>query len=364
MKAAVCRTFGAPLQIEDLRLEGPGACEVLVDVAAAAICHSDIAFAEGAWGGALPAVYGHEAAGVVREVGAGVAAVAAGDRVVVGLVRSCGRCFFCARGEHHLCEGAFAADERPRLHDEAGEPVVQAMHTAAFAEQVLVHESQLAVVPGSLSLDVASVLGCGVLTGVGVVLDKVRVVPGSSVVVIGTGGVGINVVQGAVLAGAETIVAIDVSPAKRAAALDFGATRALDPASRDAVAETRSLTEGRGFDYVFATVGRGDVIQGALAYARRGGTVVVVGMPPSGETFGIVAVDLAHDDKRILGSKIGSGSGRFSDAVARLVRLYADGRLKLDQLVSARYPVAEINDAIAAARDGDALRNVVVFDRG
>jgi S-(hydroxymethyl)glutathione dehydrogenase / alcohol dehydrogenase len=362
VKAAVCRAFGAPLQIEDLRLDAPGASDVLVDVVATAICHSDIAFAEGAWGGELPAVYGHEAAGVVREVGTSVTAVSPGDRVVVGLVRSCGGCFFCARGEHHLCEGVFAGDERPRLRTEAGEPVVQAMHTAAFAEQVLVHESQLAVVPDSLALDVASVLGCGVLTGVGVVLDKVRVARGSSVVVVGTGGVGVNVVQGAALAAAEPIVALDVLPPKRAAALDFGATHALDPAAGGAVAEARGLTGGRGFDYVFATVGRGDVIEGALAYARRGGTVVVVGMPPNGETFGVVAVDLAHHDKRILGSKIGSGSGRFADAVERLVRLYEEGRLKLDELVTARYPLAEINEAIASAHEGDALRNVVVFD--
>jgi S-(hydroxymethyl)glutathione dehydrogenase / alcohol dehydrogenase len=362
VKAAVCRAFGAPLQIEELRLDRPGGSEVVVDVAAAAICHSDIAFAEGAWGGELPAVYGHEAAGVVRELGDGVTHVRRGDRVVVGLLRSCGSCFFCLRGEEHLCEGVFDSDGRTRLRDEAGDPVVQAMHTAAFAEEVLVDESQLAVVPDAVALDVASLLGCGVLTGVGVVLDKVGVASGSSVVVVGTGGVGINVVQGAVLAGAGTLVAVDVSPSKRASALAFGATHTLDPAD-GAVAEARRLTGGRGADYVFVTVGRGDVIEGAVRYARRGGTVVVVGMPPNEETFGVVAVDLAHDDVRILGAKIGSGSGRFADAIERLVRLYEDGRLRLDELITARYPLAEINEAIAAARDGDALRNVVVFDR-
>jgi S-(hydroxymethyl)glutathione dehydrogenase / alcohol dehydrogenase len=360
VKAAVCRAFGEPLQIEELRLDAPRAGEVVVDLAAAAICHSDIAFAEGAWGGELPAVYGHEAAGVVREVGDGVTRVRPGDRVVVGLLRSCGLCFFCLRGEEHLCEGVFDSDGRPPLRDQAGDPVVQAMHTAAFAEEVLVDESQLAVVPDALALDVASLLGCGVLTGVGVVLDKVGVPGGSSVVVVGTGGVGINVVQGAVLAGAETIVAIDVSPSKRASALDFGATHALNG---DSLAEARRLTEGRGADYVFVTVGRGDVIEGALRYARRGGTVVVVGMPPNEDTFGVVAVDLAHDDVRILGAKIGSGSGRFPDAIGRLLRLHEDGRLRLDELITARYPLDEINAAIAAAQDGDALRNVVVFDR-
>lgn len=360
MKAAVCRSFGAPLTVEELQLASPERGEVRVELAACAICHSDIAFAEGAWGGALPAVYGHEAAGIVRELGPRVTSVRPGDRVVVGLVRSCGRCFFCARGEPHLCEGTFPADSRPVLRTKDGEPVVQAMHTGAFAEQVVVDESQVAVVPDSFPLDVASVLGCGVLTGVGAALDRAGVTQGASVIVVGTGGVGVNVVQGAALAGASTIVALDVSPAKRAAATVFGATQTLDPATGDTVAAVRELTAGRGADYVFVTVGRGDVIEGALAYARRGGTLVVVGMPASEETFELVAVDLVHDDVTVLGAKIGSGSGPFRDAVARLVRLYEDGRLKLDELVTARYPLARINDAIAAA-NGEALRNVIVF---
>ena len=360
MRAAVCRAFGAPLGVEDLELDRPEADEVVVELAACAICHSDIAFAEGAWDGDLPAVYGHEAAGVVREVGGAVTGVQPGDQVVVGLVRSCGSCFYCKRGEQHLCEGSFAGDGRPRLLTSAGETVVQAMHTGAFAEEVVVHESQVGVLPSGIRLDVASVLGCGVLTGVGVVLDKVGVWNGSSVVVVGTGGVGVNVVQGAALAGAGTIVAIDVSPAKRESATTFGASHAIDPENEDAWAVVRDLT-GRGADYVFVTVGRGNVIAQAIPLARRGGTVAVVGMPPNDETFGVVAVDLVHDDVRLLGCKIGSGSGRFAEGVARLVRLYEDGRLRLDELVTARYPLDEINEAVATA--DTALRNVVVFDR-
>jgi Zn-dependent alcohol dehydrogenase len=233
------------------------------------------------------------------------------------------------------------------------------MHTAAFAEEVVVDQSQVAVAPASLALDVASVLGCGVLTGIGAVLDRARVPAQASVVVVGTGGVGMNVVQGAAIAGASTIVALDLSAVKREAAARFGATHAVDPTD-DPVAVVRELTAGRGADYVFVTVGRGDVIGAGVAYARRGGTVVVVGMPPSDETLQLVAVDVVHDDLSILGAKIGSGSGLFRDAVARLVGLYEDGRLKLDELVTARYPLAEINDAIAAS--GDALRNVIVFE--
>jgi len=359
VKAAVCRTFGTPLELEELELSPPEQGEVCVELAACAICHSDIALAEGAWGGELPAVYGHEAAGVVRDVGPGVTDVGVGDRVVVGLVRSCGRCFFCAHGQPHLCAGSFPADSRPVLRTTRGEPVLHALHTAAFAEQVVVDESQVAVLPESLPLDVGSVLGCGVLTGVGAALDRARVAPGSSVVVVGTGGVGVNVVQGAAIAGADTIVAFDVSAAKRDAAARFGATHAVDPAD-DPLGAVRELTGGRGADYVFVSVGRGDVIAGAVAYARRGGTVVVVGMPPADETFELVAVDVVHDDVSVLGTKIGSGSGLFRDAVARLVGLHEEGRLKLDELVTARYPLTEINGAIAAA-GGDALRNVIVF---
>ena len=362
MKAAVCRAFGAPLEIEELRLDAPEADEVTVELAACAICHSDIAFAEGDWGGDLPAVYGHEAAGVVRDAGQGVSTLQSGDRVVVSLMRSCGRCFFCERGDHHLCAGEFHGDRKPRLHTEAGEPVVQAMHTGAFAEQVVVHESQVAVVPASLPLDVASLLGCGVITGVGAVLDRVDVAPGSTVVVVGTGGVGLNAVQGARAAGAEVVIAVDTASAKRTVAAFFGATHAVDPGEEDTAAAVRALTGDRGADFAFVGVGHVPVIEGALGLVRRGGTVVVLGMPASDETIGVVGVDLVHDDKRILGHKIGSGSGRLADVVPRLVELYDDGRLRLDELISGRYALAEINEAIASASGGDALRNVIVFD--
>jgi S-(hydroxymethyl)glutathione dehydrogenase/alcohol dehydrogenase len=362
MRAAVCREFGAPLEIEDLELAGPSLGEARVRVAACAICSSDVAFAGGAWGGTLPAVYGHEAAGIVEEVGPGVDAVRPGDRVVVSLLRSCGRCFFCERGEPHLCDGDFPADREGKLRTHDGEQVQQAMHTAAFAEVVVVDQSQVAVVPDSMPLDVASLLGCGVITGVGAVLDKIGVTPGSSVAVIGTGGVGMNAVQGAALAGASTIVAVDPSAGKRERALAFGATQAVDPADGDPAGALRALTRGRGVDYAFVAVGRSELIEGALGYVRRGGTVAVLGMPPSHETFGVVTVDLVHDDVRVVGCKVGAGSGRLAEAVPRLVRLYQDGRLRLDELVTARYPLEGVNDAIAATRRGDGLRNVLVLD--
>jgi S-(hydroxymethyl)glutathione dehydrogenase / alcohol dehydrogenase len=360
MRAAVCRAFGEPLVVEDLELDPPRAGEVRVRVAACAICHSDIAFAEGAWGGELPAVYGHEAAGVVEEVGSSVGRVASGDRVVVSLLRSCGRCFFCVREQEHLCEGEFPADREGGLRTRDGEPVLQAMHTASFAEEVVVDQSQLAVVPETLAFDAASLLGCGVATGVGAVSDRAGVPPGASVVVVGTGGVGINTVQGALLAGAEPIVAVDVSPAKLEAAVLFGASHTLDPAGVDLAEAVRELTGGRGADFVFVTVGRASVIESGLDLVRRGGTLVVVGMPASDESFRVVAVDLAHNDVRILGTKV--GSVRLDVAVPRFVDLYEQGRLKLDELISGRYPLDRINDAIAEANRGDALRNVLVLE--
>jgi Zn-dependent alcohol dehydrogenase len=362
VRAAVCRAFGAPLAIEELVLDAPAAGEVTVDVAACAICHSDIAFAEGAWGGDLPAVYGHEAAGLVRDVGEGVTVVRSGDRVVVSLLRSCGRCYFCSRGACHLCAGEFAADGKPRLRTESGEPVVQAMHTAAFAERVLVHESQVAAVPDSLPLDLAALLGCGVITGVGAVLDCVGVPPGASVVVVGTGGVGINAVQGARIAGAEVVVAVDTSAEKRAAAVAFGATHTVDPLAEDAAAAVRSATGGRGADHVFVAVGRTEVVESSLTLIRRGGTVVVLGMPASDDAFAIVGVDLVHDDKRIVGYKIGSGSGRLVDVIPRLVGLHESGQLELAALISGRFALDEIDQAMASAARGDALRNVLVLD--
>jgi S-(hydroxymethyl)glutathione dehydrogenase/alcohol dehydrogenase len=357
VRAAVCRAFGQPLEIEDLELDRPRAGEARVKVVATAICHSDIAFAEGALGGELPAVYGHEAAGVVEEAGAEVSRVAPGDRVVVSLIRSCGRCFFCLREQSHLCEGEFKADGDVRLRTRDGEPVHQAMHTATFAEAVVVDQSQLAVVPETLSFETASLIGCAVVTGVGAVVERASVPAGASVVVIGTGGVGLNAIQGAALCGADPIVGLDVWPAKREAALLFGATHSLDAAD-DAAAAVRELTGGRGADFVFVTVGRADVIERGLALVRRGGTLVVVGMPPSDETFSIVAVDLAHNDVRIVGSKM--GSARLDRAVPRLVDLYERGRLKLDELITARYPLDRINEAIADAHG--ALRNVIVLE--
>ncbi len=357
--AAVCRAFGAPLVVEEVGLRGPEPGEVLVDLRACAICHSDLAFMDGAWGGMLPAVYGHEAAGVVRACGEGVGDLVPGDRVVVTLVRSCGHCFYCARGEETACDEAWPPAERTPLVDAAGRAVGQGMGTAAFAEAVVVDRSQLVRVEPDVPFAAAALLACGVLTGVGAVLNTAAVPAGASVVVVGVGGVGLNAVQGARLAGAAPIVALDIVAAKRAAALAFGATAVVDPLAGDAADAVRALTGGRGADYVFVTVGSKAAIEAGMALLRRGGSLVIVGMPATGVTVDLDPTSLAAYGQRVLGSRM--GAARLARDIPMLVEHYRAGRLRLDELISGRYPLSAINEAILDARAGSALRNVIVL---
>jgi len=360
VKAAVCREFGAPLVIEDIHLAEPGPGEVMVRMAATAICHSDITYAAGGWGGTLPAVYGHEGAGVVTAVGEGVASPTVGDHVVVTLIRSCGHCHGCLRGQPVTCDTTFPLDHHSPLTDATGEPVVQAMRTGAFAEYVTVHTSQVVVVPTDLPLDVASLLACGVITGFGAVTNTAGVEPGSNVVVFGAGGVGLNAVQGARVCGARTITAVDLVDSKLQAAIRFGATHTVNPTTDDVVKAVRQLTQDRGADYVFVTVGAKAAFDTSYSLLAKSGAVVLVGMPATGVTSEIDPSTLAAMSQRILGSKM--GSARIGIDIPNLVSLYRQGRLLLDELITARYPLAEINEAMEAVTRGEALRNVIVFE--
>ncbi|MDX1710305.1 MAG: Zn-dependent alcohol dehydrogenase [Rhodovibrionaceae bacterium] len=360
MKAAVCREFGKPLVIEEVSLDPPGTGEVRVRTAACAICHSDIIAMDGGWGGVLPSIYGHEAAGVVTATGPGVTGLEVGDHVVATLLRSCGTCHFCGQDESFFCEGEFALDREHRLHDAAGGHLHQGLRTGAFAEELVVDRSQVAVIPHDLPLDSASLLACGVITGLGAVTNTARVPAGASVAVIGCGGVGLNSVQGAALSGAEPIIALDTVNEKLDAALTFGAGHGVNPTREDATAKVRQLTGGRGADFAFVTVGSKAAIEASLKLVRRGGTVVVVGMPASGVMAEFEAAEFAGDGLKILGSKM--GSTRLDVDIPALVELYRSGRLKLDELVSGRFALDEINEAIAAIRAGRSLRNVIVFD--
>jgi S-(hydroxymethyl)glutathione dehydrogenase/alcohol dehydrogenase len=358
IEAAVCRAFGDPLAIEELELRGPGPGEVGVRVAACAICHSDIAYMRGAWGGPLPAVYGHEAAGVVEEVGAGVDDVQPGDHVVVTLIRFCGRCRQCLRGLPSFCERwpQLPISQHPPLTTSDGAPVFQALKTSAFAERVTVHASQVVPVPTDIPLESASLLACGVLTGVGAVLNTAQVETGSTVGVVGVGGVGLNCVQGAVLAGAGLVAAVDLIEHKLDAARTFGATHAFH--AHDVAEGVSELTEGRGLDYVFVAAGAGAAVEQALTLIGTGGTVVLVGLP-TGAHVQIEPEAMAERGQRVLGSKMGSARPQLD--IAALVELYRQGRLKLDELVSGRYALVDVNEAIASADRGEALRPVLVL---
>ena len=359
MKAAVCKEFGQPLTIEEVEIDPPQAGEVRVKIAACAICHSDILFIEGAWGGTLPAIYGHEAAGVVEEVGPGVEDLAPGDHVVVSLLRNCGSCFYCSRGESHICTTRLPIDESGRLHRPNGDPLHQGMRTGAFAEYVVVDRSQAVALPKNVPLDSASLLACGVITGLGAVVNTAKLAAGESAVVIGCGGVGLNSIQGAALSGGQPVIAMDVSEEKLKVAEDFGATHGVNALDKDAREQILSLTDGRGADYVFVTVGRTKSIEEGLKYMRAGGTLVVVGMTPIGAKAEVEALDVSDLSQRILGSKM--GSTRLQVDVPKLVSLYEQDRLKLDELISGRYPLSQINDAIESVKRAEALRNVIVF---
>jgi S-(hydroxymethyl)glutathione dehydrogenase / alcohol dehydrogenase len=361
VRAAVCRSFGAPLEIEEVALRAPGPGEVLVRVAACGVCHSDVAFIDGAWGGRLPAVYGHEAAGVIAEVGPGANGLAVGDHVVVTPIRSCGRCARCRQRQPALCEGLAPADHDTVLTGADGGSIHQAMRTGAFATLVSVHASQVAAVPPSVPLDAASLLACGVITGVGAVLNTAAVEPGSTVAVLGAGGVGLNCVQGALLAGAHRIIAIDLVASKLDAARAFGATDVVDAAAADATAATADLTGGRGADYVFVAASPGSLIETGVAMLRRGGTLVLVGIPAAGTTVSLDPVAIADGSLRLLGSKMGASHPQ--EDIPKLAELYRAGRLKLDELISERFEFDRINDAIGSAREGKHLRAVVTFPR-
>jgi S-(hydroxymethyl)glutathione dehydrogenase / alcohol dehydrogenase len=358
-RAAVCRSIGQPLRIEELVIRPPSAGEVLIRVVACGICHSDIAFLEGAWDGGRPAVYGHEAAGVVEQVGREVAGLAPGDRVVATLIAYCGRCRRCRAGRPALCEIP-PAEGKAVLSTKDGQAVHRGMRMGAFSEFAMVHASQLVPVPPDLPLDSACLLGCGVLTGMGAVTNTAAVEPGSTVVVLGAGGVGLNCVQGAAAAGARQVIAVDVVPGKLDAAAVFGASAVVDAAAGDAGDAVSRLTAGRGADHVFVAAGTARLVEAGARMLARGGTLVIVGMPPSGALVMLDPLVISDGSLRIAGSKMGDCDPRQD--VPRLVARYRDRSIKLDELVSGRFGLDRINDAIASAKRGEQLRAVVVFD--
>ena len=360
MRAAVCYELGKPLVVEDVRILPPGPGEVRVRVAATAICHSDIHAIRPDWEQPVPIVAGHEAAGVVEQVGEGVTLVRPGDRVVLSLIRSCGRCFYCATGAPELCDHPFRLASESPLRTLDGREITQGCRVASFAEEAIADQSQLVRIDDDVPMDLACLLACGVITGYGAVVNTAQVRPGSSVVVIGVGGVGLNAVQGALISGAAQIVALDTQETKLEVARAFGATQALNAREPGVGSAILDMTGGRGADYVFVTVGSGAAFAQGLELTRRGGTLVVVGMPAEGVTFQLPLRPIAGSGKRILGSFMGETV--LTVDIPRMIELYRQGRLKLAELISARYPLGEINEAIESVERGEAIRNVIVLD--
>lgn len=358
IKAAVCHAFGTPLTVEDVRLRAPEAGEVLVDLDAVAICHSDISYADGGWGGSLPAVYGHEAAGRVRATGPGVTGLTEGDPVVVTLIRACGQCPSCGSGRPTGCETPYDGDHGPLTMPDGGK-LHQAMACGAFAEKVVVHHSQVVKLPEGIDMAAASLLACGVITGVGAVVNAARLRAGEDVVVIGAGGVGLNAIQGARIAGARRIVAVDMSQEKLAIARDFGATDGV-LATEEMPWRAAKAAMGRGADAVLVTVGAARAYDEAPRYLAGGGRMIMVGMPHTGAQSAYEAANFAATGQAMIGSKMGETVIRRD--IPWMVDLYGQGRLKLDELISGRWRLDQINEAIANTRTGAAKRNVIVFD--
>jgi len=359
MKAAVCHEFSQPLVVEEVTLRAPLPGEVEVTIKACAICHSDISYAEGAWRGTLPAVFGHEAAGYVSALGAGVGGFQVGDSVLVTLIHACGQCVSCRQGHPTRCETPLKRDHGP-LKTADGGSLGQGLNTGAFAEKVVVDQSQIVEIPQDLPMDAACLLSCGVITGVGAVVNTAGVGAGSSVVVIGAGGVGLNAIQGAAICGASTIIAVDLSQEKLDAATEFGATHGILATNTKPHRQVRKLTGGRGADYVFVTVGAAEAYQTAPQYLNVGGKMVMVGMPPLGVTATYEPVLMALASKSMIGSYMGDTV--LGRDIPYLIDLYKQGRLKLDELITRRYRIEEINEAIADTVAGNARRNVIVFD--
>jgi S-(hydroxymethyl)glutathione dehydrogenase / alcohol dehydrogenase len=364
ISAAVLWERGQPLSIEEVELDPPKAGEVLVEIKAAGVCHSDLHPARDDWPTRTPVVLGHEGAGIVREVGPGVTKIKVDDHVVLCWAPACGACAPCIEGRAVLCDRLDKTTYKNRLPSGAtplharGKDLGQFLGTACFADYAVVAEEAAVVVDRSLSLAALAILGCAVVTGVGAVLTAARVPRGASVAVIGAGGVGLNVVQGAVLAGATAIIAVDRRPAPLQLARAFGATEAIDGNLAPAVDAIRAASGGRGADFVFDTVGSPSTLADALAATRKGGTAVLTGLSRIDATGNIPMFPFVMQEKRLIGSVY--GSGRPTEDIARLAGWFRDGKLKLSELVNRTYSLADINAALDALASAEGARGVVL----
>jgi S-(hydroxymethyl)glutathione dehydrogenase / alcohol dehydrogenase len=363
-QAAVLRGFGKPLEIEEVELLEPDPDEVIVKIAASGVCRTDLSIASGHFGEvALPLIPGHEAAGTVFEPGKNVTSLKRGDHVLVVWIYSCNNCEYCLSGRPNLCKrgntsllNATLPGGKIKIRDRSGQPVRHGSGTALHADYAILNERNLVKIPDTVPLDKASVVGCAVMTGVGAAINAAQVKPGSSVAIVGVGGVGINVVQGARMAGAEKIIVLDKFDSKLEAAFKFGATHSIKT-DGDPRAKLLAITPD-GVDYSFEATGNHRNMELAYSLIKPGGTTVLVGAEGPAAIISIPALDFVGSQKTIKGSWYGSTNPRY-DAV-RYINLYASGKLLLDELISARYEPREINQVFSDMESGRIIRGILV----
>lgn len=362
MKAAILEQAGQPLVIGDVTIAEPGPHEVLIRTAACGLCHSDLHFIDGAYPHAVPAIPGHEAAGVVTAVGSEVRTVKPGDHVVTCLSAFCGHCEFCVTGRMALCLGGDTRRQKsdgPRLSlSSTGEAVGQMLNLSAFAEQMLVHEHACVAIDKDMPMDRAALLGCAVTTGAGAIFNACKLVPGETVAVIGCGGVGLAAINAARIAGAGKVIAVDPVPEKRALAKVLGATDVVDAMADDAVAQIIALTDG-GVHHAIEAVGRQASANMAVSILRRGGMATILGMMPLDCKVGLGAMDLLGG-KKLQGAIM--GMNHFPVDLPRLVDFYMRGLLDLDTLIAERITLDQINEGFDTMRAGNSARSVIIFD--
>jgi NDMA-dependent alcohol dehydrogenase len=364
-RAAVLFEVGRRFEVRTVEVEPPRAGEVLVRMAAGGVCHSDLHVTTGQIPARLPAILGHEGAGVVAEVGAGVTSVKPGDHVIALWRTSCGTCEYCSDGRPALCAEGTEIRATGRLGDGTsrfsldGKEIRHFAGVSTFAEYTVVPERALLVVRAAPPLDRAALRGGAVITGVGAVVNCAKVPPGSTMAVFGTGGVGLNVVQGGALSGAEKIIAVDVLPAKLEYARRFGATHGVDASAGNPVEQVRAITGGRGVDYAFEVIGNPRTIREAYDCLAKRGTAVVVGVSPPTAEVAIPAASMVFEERTLTGSIYGSSRPRID--LLRLIDLYRAGRLKVDELLTRTWKLEEINEAYAALERGEVARSVLTF---
>ncbi len=360
MKAAVLREQNKPLEIEEVQISKPGPREVMVRPVAAGVCHSDLHFMDGSYPYMLPTILGHESAGIVEEVGSDVTYVKKGDHVITCLSAFCGHCNKCLTGHLSLCQSpevSRTADEQPRLHQN-NQPIHQFLNLSSFAELMLIHEHALVKIREDMPFDRAALIGCSTTTGVGAVFHTAGVEPGSSVAVIGCGGVGLAAINGAAIAGAGQIIAVDMVDSKLELAKALGATHTINAGKSDAIGEVMEITRG-GCDYTFEAIGLKATAEQAFKMLGSGGTATIIGMIPVGTMIELHGVDFLAE-KKIQGSNM--GSNRFRVDMPRFIDFYLSGKLHLDEMISKRIKLADVNDALNALKTGEDARHVIMFD--